>query len=107
QDLLQLSSTLMEHCGRFFEPVVLAQLDAALAHEFAQQERGRVDAATEAVNAAISEGRTAEALAHLNQRVATARGIATKSESQAALATEVLTALGGQAGGKGFDPEVG
>ena len=94
---------MLERCDSFFDAVVLAQLDAALTHEFAQQERGRVVAATEAVEQAVREGRTAEVLAHLGQRVASARAVATKSESQAALATSVAIALGGSAGGDGYD----
>ncbi|MEO6529924.1 MAG: DUF222 domain-containing protein [Specibacter sp.] len=104
QDMLAIGTAVLESCGSFFDPVVLAQLDAALAHEFALQEGGRVVVATAAVEAAIREGRTAESLAHLSQRVATARAAATKSESQAALATAVLTSLRGSAGAEGFDP---
>lgn len=103
-DMLAIGAAVLESCGSFFDPVVLAQLDAALAHEFALQERGRVVAATAAVEAAIREGHNAEALAHLSQRVATARTAATKSASQAALATAVLTSLGGSAGAEGSDP---
>ena len=102
--MLSVGAGLLDLCGNFFDPVVLAQLDSALAHELSRQERGRVDAATAAVEAAISEGRSAEALAHLSQRVATARTAATKSESRAALATRVLTSLGGAADAEGFDP---
>lgn len=104
RNLQTASRAMLERCDGFFDAVVLAQLDAALAHEFAQQERGRVVAATEAVEQAIREGRTAEGLAHLSQRVASARAVATKSETQAALATSVVIALGGSAGGEGFDP---
>ncbi|POH59888.1 hypothetical protein CVS28_06450 [Arthrobacter glacialis] len=103
-DMVAIGTAMLEFCGGFFDPVVLAQLDAALAHEFSRQERGKVAAATAAVAAGVREGRTAEVLAHLSQRVATARTASTKSESQAALATGVLTSLGGSADAGGFDP---
>lgn len=105
QGLLEFSNGLLERCSTFFDPVMLAQLDAALAHEFAQRDRTRVDDATEAVEAALREGRNAASLAHLSQCAATAKSVATKSMSQAALATEVLRALGGEISAAGFDPE--
>ncbi|WP_181036059.1 HNH endonuclease signature motif containing protein [Arthrobacter sp. N199823] len=105
QGLLEHSNDLLDGCSTFFDPVMLAQLDAALAHEFAQRDRARVDEATEAVEAALREGRNTSSLAHLIQCVATARSVATKSLSQATLATEVLLALGGDVSAAGFDPE--
>lgn len=104
--LLDLSAAVLAYCGTFFDPVVLAQLDAALAHELAQQARNRADEAAGAVELAISEGRQAEALAHLAQRASSAKAVATKASSQAALATDVMTAVGGVATAHGFDPDV-
>ncbi|MHA7269668.1 HNH endonuclease [Arthrobacter sp. HLT1-20] len=93
--MLAMGAAVLESCGNFFDPVVLAQLDAALADELSGQERGKVEAAAAAVEAAIEEGRSADALAHLSQRVATARAAATKAESRAGLAAGVLVSLGG------------
>ena len=105
QGLLEFSNDLLERCGTFFDPVMLAQLDAALAHEFAQRAGARLVDATEAVEAALREGRNTSTLAHLLQCAAASKSVATKSLSQAALATEVLRALGGEASAAGFDPE--
>ena len=69
RNLQTASHVMLERCDGFFDAVVLAQLDAALAHEFAQKERGRVVAATEAVEQAVREGHTAEVLAHLGQQL--------------------------------------
>ncbi|MHA7268655.1 HNH endonuclease [Arthrobacter sp. HLT1-20] len=104
--LLDLSAAVLGRCGTFFDPVVLAQLDAALAHELAQQARIRADEADGAVELAISEGRQAEALAYLAQRASAAKAVATKARSQAAMATDVMTAVGGVATAHGFDPDV-
>lgn len=104
--LLDLSAAVLGCCGTFFDPVVLAQLDAALAHELAQQARNRADEAAGAVELAVSEGRQAEALAYLAQRASSAKAAATKARSQATLATGVMTAVGGVATAHGFDPGV-
>ena len=103
--LLELGHTLLADCGAFFDPVILAQLDAALAHEFANREQRQVDAATEEMTAALQEGRSTEALAYLAQRVTTAKSVATKAATQAALATDVVRALGGEVSEAGYDPE--
>ncbi|WP_425862436.1 HNH endonuclease [Arthrobacter sp. TWP1-1] len=120
--LLDLSAELLQRCGSFFEPVVLAQLDAALAHELAHQAQQQSVRATEEVDRAIREGRPSEALAHLVHRSATATSVAAKSASQAALASTVVESLGGCVVGRctesaesavgaavmgaGFDPNV-
>lgn len=105
QELLERSNNLLSRCGTFFDPVMLAQLDAALAHEFAQQDQRRVVQATEAVELALREGRNTAVLAHLSQRVTTVKSAAAKSMSQATLATGVLRALGGKTTSAGYDPE--
>lgn len=104
--LLDLSAAVLECCGTFFDPVVLAQLDAALAHELAQQGRSQADEAAGAVELAVSEGRQAEALGYLVQRASSAKAAATKASSRATLATDVMTAVGGVATARGFDPDV-
>ncbi|MGP9504235.1 HNH endonuclease [Specibacter sp. AOP5-B1-6] len=101
--LLGLGTAVLEGCDQFFEPALLAQLDAALAHEYALQAETKADDAASLVEQAIREGRTAQALAHLTGQVATAKSAATKAESRAALATDVITRLGGTATGNGFD----
>lgn len=105
QGLLEFSSALLAECDSFFDPVMLAQLDAALAHEFAHRAQGQVVAATEGMSVALRESKNTDALAHLAQRVATAKSDATKAASQATLATDVLRALGGEISDVGFDPE--
>ncbi|ALV45931.1 hypothetical protein MB46_10985 [Arthrobacter alpinus] len=114
--LLNLSADLLDRCGSFFDPVVLAQLDAALAHELTYQAQEQSARASEEVDLAIREGRPSEALAHLVHRSATATSVAAKSASQAALASTVVeslggcvvgaSAVGGAAMGPGFDPGV-
>lgn len=101
--LLGLGTAVMEGCDQFFEPALLAQLDAALAHEFARQAATKADDAASMVEQAIREGRNAQGLAHLTGQVATAKSAATKAESRAALATDVIKKLGGTATGNGFD----
>ncbi|SED92433.1 HNH endonuclease [Arthrobacter alpinus] len=93
--LLNLSADLLDRCGSFFDPVVLAQLDAALAHELAHQAQEQSARASEEVDLAIREGRPSEALVHLVHRSATATSVAAKSASQAALASTVVESLGG------------
>lgn len=117
--LLDLSADLLNRCGSFFDPVVLAQLDAALAHELAHQAQQQSVRATEEVDLAIRERRPSEPLAHLVHRSATATSAAAKSASQAALASTVVESLGGCVVGRtpvgavgavvvrpGFDPSV-
>lgn len=101
--VLGLGAAVLEGCRRFFEPALLAQLDAALAHEFARQAGTKVDNAASAVEQGIREGRSAQALAYLTGKVATAKSAATKADSRAVLATDVITKLGGTATGNGFD----
>jgi 5-methylcytosine-specific restriction endonuclease McrA len=105
--LLNLSADLLNRCGSFFDPVVLAQLDAALAHELAHQAQQQSARATEEVDLAIREGRPSEALAHLVHRSATATSLAAKSASQAALASTVVESLGGCVVGRSAVESVG
>lgn len=104
--LMEAGRSLVERCAGFFDPVVLAQLDAALAHEFAVQDSGRAVAAVEAVGQAVRDGNGTETLAHLSQQVTAAQAIARKSADQAVLAAKVVSALGGLVGDEGFDPNV-
>ncbi len=103
---MEAGRSLVERCAGFFDPVVLAQLDAALAHEFAVQDSGRAVAAVEAVGQAVRDGNGTETLAHLSQQVTAAQAIARKSADQAVLAAKVVSALGGLVGDEGFDPNV-
>lgn len=110
-ELLQLSSEILSLCGSYFNPIVLAHLDAALAHELAQQAQQQVQKADELATEASQEGRPTEALEHLAHRLATAKSLAAKADSQAAQASDVIEALGGAIGGggapsHGFDPAV-
>ena len=104
--LLQLGAALLEHCGNFFDPVVLAQLDGALAYELARRARTRREEALERVQLCTREGRAAEAVACLAQQASAAKSAATKAASQAAKATAVITNLGGAPTASGYDPEI-
>lgn len=104
--LLELSAVVLATCGAFFDPVVLAQLDAALAHELAQQAENRANEAAGALELGIREGYNAAALAHLGQHASSANSAAGKAGSQAALATVVIRSLGGTATNNGFDANI-
>ncbi|MGA7203991.1 MAG: DUF222 domain-containing protein [Specibacter sp.] len=83
--LIEGSTALLEQCAGAFDPVVLAQLDAALAHELAIRARNRTDAAGN--------------LADLAQFASAAKVAATRSKEQAVAATGVVLSLGGTRGG--------
>ena len=103
--LLKTSAAVLRTCGSFFNPVLLAQLDSALAHELARQAGSRAAEAGEAVDLAVKAGNSAEALAHLAGKAASAKGVARKTASQAALAANVITSLGGAPTPIGWDAE--
>ena len=104
--LRAMSAAVVDRCATFFDPVVLAQLDAALAHEFAHQAATRLEDAGQVMDQAIREGSGAQTLAHLAHQSASAKAVASKATSQAALATAVIDSLGGTATNRGFDPEI-
>ena len=106
QGLLVMGAAVLGRCATFFEPVVLAQLDAALAHEFARQAQSRAGNAAHTLELAISRGHSTEALEHLAHQGASAKMVANKAESRAALATAVITSLGGTVTEDGFDPDI-
>lgn len=103
--LLKTAAAVLTSCGAYFDPVVLAQLDAGLAHELAQQAESRAVEASQAVDLAIRAGNSAEILAHLAGRASSAKAVARKATLQAALATDVTTSLGGTAPVRSLDPE--
>lgn len=101
--LIELGDSVLESCGSFFDPAMVAQLDAALAHEFAAQARARADDAAGELDSAIRGGRSAETLAAVSERLSGARSAASKAESRSAQATDVIGALGGTPTSAGFD----
>ncbi|WP_269937074.1 HNH endonuclease [Arthrobacter sp. HY1533] len=101
--LLELGNSVLESCGSFFDPAMLAQLDAALAHEFAAQARARADDAAGELDSAIRGGRSAETLAALSERLSAAKSAASKAEARFAQATDVIAPLGGNPTSAGFD----
>lgn len=103
--LVQVGLEALRRCGEFFDPVVLANLDAALAHELASRAGNRAADATQALESAIRESRPAEALTHLAHRASASKGSESKASSRAAEATAVITRLGGTATERGYDPE--
>lgn len=96
--LVSTAGLLLEQCAGAFDPMVLAQLDAALAHELAADARRRADDAAERLEQQIRTGSAAANLADLAQYASAAKGTATKAQVQAASATEVVLALGGALG---------
>ena len=85
--LLGLGTAVMEGCDQFFEPALLAQLDAALAHEFARQaathDRLRQNADAERLRARLTP-REREVMdlvvtGRHNREVAEALGISTRT----------------------------
>ncbi len=96
--LLSTAGLLLEQCAGVFDAVVLAQLDAALAHELAGDARRRAVEGAERLEQQVRAGAAAGNLADLAQFVSTARGTATKAQAQAVAATEVVLALGGTLG---------
>ena len=106
ESLMGMGASALEQCQNFFNPVVLAQLDAALASELVQQARNQAGESAGAVEQAIREGRSTTGLAHLARKSSADRSAATKAGAQAALAATVVTSLGGTAAECGFDPSV-
>ncbi len=103
--MLDLGRVAQDMCKDFFDPVVLAQLDAALAHELAARDLRRADEASEALDAAVRSSHDGAALAQLRRQLASTSTAAEKSQGQAQLACDVVTALVGSADGSVFDPE--
>lgn len=75
--------------------MVLAQLDAALAHELADRARARANDATALVAQSVREGKSASYLAQLREHEAGSTAAATKARALADMATGIVLALGG------------
>jgi hypothetical protein len=101
-ELALLAKGLVSGCVGFLDPVVLAQLDAALACELADRSLARAAEAALLVEAAMRETRPAASLEQLIRHASGAKAAATKAAAFAAKAAGVVSALGGGAG-----PEVG
>lgn len=54
--LMHVSAEVLKLCGSFFDPVVLAQFDSALAHELAQQAQRQSLKASEVVDLPSAKG---------------------------------------------------
>lgn len=101
--VLAAAGVLLEACSRFFDPVVLAQLDAALAYELAAQARSAAEDAVAELDRGVREGRSAESLAELAQYSSGVGAAARKADSQSDQAASVLLALGGSGPANGPD----
>lgn len=106
ENLLRLGADALKQCNNFFNPVVLAQLDAALACELAYQARNRAAESAGAVEQAIREQRSAAGLVQLVRKSTAEKSAATKAGAQAAIATGVVMSLDGTATEQGFDASV-
>ncbi|MDJ0313043.1 HNH endonuclease signature motif containing protein [Arthrobacter sp. H35-D1] len=106
ESLLRLGADALKQCNNYFNPVVLAQLDAALACELAHQARNRAVQSAGAVERAMREGHSAAGLVQFVRKSSADKSAATKACAQAALATDVVTSLGGTATEQGFDPSL-
>ncbi|WP_207344090.1 HNH endonuclease signature motif containing protein [Arthrobacter sp. E3] len=106
ESLLVAGASALEQCQNFFNPVVLAQLDAALASELAQQARNQAEESAGAVEQAIREGRSTAGLIHFARKSSRDKSAATKADARASLAATVVTSLGGTVAESGFDPSV-
>lgn len=105
--VLAAAGVLVGACSRFFDPVVLAQLDSALAFELAGRARVRAVEATALVQDALRDGRSMESVAGLAQHAGASKAAETKAHKLAVAASGVLSALGGTVEpGAGFDPAV-
>ncbi len=103
-DVAGAAAVLISLCGGVFEPVVLAQLDAALAHELAARARERSASASGELDRGVREGRPAAYLARQAGHAGACKASATKAGKLAAAASNVVVAFGGQIGAAGFDP---
>ncbi len=99
--VLVAAGVLVEACSRFFDPVVLAQLDAALAYELAAQARSAAEDAVAELDRGVREGRSAESLAELAQYSSGVGAAARKAGSLSDQAASVLLALRGSGPVKG------
>ncbi|WP_160318943.1 HNH endonuclease [Arthrobacter sp. ERGS1:01] len=105
--LVGVATALTAGCSAFFDPVVVAQLDAALAHVLADRAAVRAGDADDLLRNALGEGRSLEAVADLAGHAGGTKTAATKAATRAGDATAVLAALGGVVeAGVGFDPFV-
>lgn len=100
---LMLGSSVLDNAKNFFDPTLLAQLDAALAHELAEQARTGADAAARDFAAAVREHHGAERVLSLREHADKTRHDATRAEGRAAQAAAVVTALGGARAECGVD----
>ncbi|MFC8303106.1 HNH endonuclease [Specibacter sp. NPDC057265] len=98
-----LCSSVIESGGMLFDPAMLAQLDAALAHQFSAQAQIAAQGAAAEFNAAVRKQEGAQLLLSLHERAATAQRAASHAEKRAVQASEVITALGGVPTELGFD----
>lgn len=103
EGLLALASVIAGSGSTFFDPALLAHLDAALAHELASRARSRAETATGDLHLAIAAGQPTESLASLAAHASAMKAAASKAESRAAAATEVISPLGGTPTEAGFD----
>lgn len=99
--LLGLGTEMREVCGTLLDPVVLAQLDAALAHEFSSQASARIETGEATLASAVANGQSAASLATLAEHLTTMRSTATKARNKANEADGVVAALCGRDDGTG------
>ncbi|MGA7203609.1 MAG: DUF222 domain-containing protein, partial [Specibacter sp.] len=103
--LVAAAQALAAECSAFFDPVLLGQLDAALAHVLADRAQLRATEADNLLRNALAEGRSLESVADLAGHAGGTKTAAAKAATRAVAATTVLTALGGDVeAGAGFDP---
>ncbi len=102
-EILALVSAVTESGGKFFDPAMLAQLDAALAYELASQARSRAEAAAGELQIALEGGQPTESLASLADHASALKAAASKAKSRAVAATQVISPLGGTPTEAGFD----
>ncbi|WP_129545569.1 HNH endonuclease [Arthrobacter dokdonensis] len=105
-DVADAARALVGVCGGFFDPAVLAQLDAALAHELAARARERAVAAADLFEKGLREGRAAAFVERAAAHAGACKAAATKAGRLAGEATAVVSAFGGTVTAQGFDPAV-
>ncbi|MFC4267269.1 hypothetical protein, partial [Arthrobacter cryoconiti] len=89
------AEVLLGVCGGFVDPVVLAHVDAALAHELASRAAVSAMEAVAGVEQAVREGRPSGYLAGLVSHASAMKTAASKAATHAQSATAIITALGG------------
>ncbi|WP_287932289.1 DUF222 domain-containing protein [Arthrobacter sp.] len=105
-DVADAARALVGVCGGFFDPAVLAQLDAALAHELAARARERAVGAADLFEKGLREGRAAAFVERAAAHAGACKAAATKAGKLAGEATAVVSAFGGTVTAQGFDPAV-